>query len=473
MTDPTATPAPVPQSERRAAPRSNLLASGQPLWKIYLAFLGPMVLSNILQALSGTFNGVFIGQMLGTQALAAVSGMFPIVFFFISLIIGVGAGSSILIGQAIGARDPHKVKVVAGAALALGLSIGLVVALFGGFFTDVMLRLLRTPPDIMEEAHRYAQIMMLAMPGLLTFILLTQLLRGVGDTVTSMNALILSGLTSAFLTPALIRGWLGLPQLGVASAAVASMVSFVVALGFMVWKLRRIASPLAPDAELLRALRVHVPTLKLVLRLGLPTAVQMITISLAEVVLLGLVNGYGADAVAAYGAVNQIVNYVQFPALSIGISASILGAQAIGAGQTARLPEILRTGYALNLAITGTLIALGYVFARPLLGLFITRPEVLDVAQTLLHVMLWSLLVFGFGVITSSVMRSSGMVIAPTAVGIACIIAVELPAAWLMSGWWGLKGVWLAYPVTFCTMWLGYGLLYHYVWRQRDIRRLV
>jgi Na+-driven multidrug efflux pump len=81
--------------------------------------------------------------------------------------------------------------------------------------------------------------------------------------------------------------------------------------------------------------------------------------------------------------------------------------------------------------------------------------------------------VFGFGVITSSVMRSSGMVIAPTAVGIACIIAVELPAAWLMSGWWGLKGVWLAYPVTFCTMWLGYGLLYHYVWRQRDIRRLV
>ena len=71
-----------------------------PLWRVYLVFLVPMVLSNILQGLSGTLNGIFIGQMLGTHALAAVSGMFPIVFFFISLVIGIGAGASVLIGQA-------------------------------------------------------------------------------------------------------------------------------------------------------------------------------------------------------------------------------------------------------------------------------------------------------------------------------------------------------------------------------------
>lgn len=74
----------------------------RPLWRIYLAFLGPMVLANILQSLSGSINGIYIGQMLGTQALAAVAGMFPIVFFFISLVIGVGAGASVLIGQAWG-----------------------------------------------------------------------------------------------------------------------------------------------------------------------------------------------------------------------------------------------------------------------------------------------------------------------------------------------------------------------------------
>ena len=102
--------------------------ASRPLWRTFLAFLGPMILANILQGLSGTLNNVFVGQMLGTRALAAVAGMFPILFFFISLVIGVGAGASVLIGQAWGARERHKVKAIAGTALALGLLIGLVVS---------------------------------------------------------------------------------------------------------------------------------------------------------------------------------------------------------------------------------------------------------------------------------------------------------------------------------------------------------
>src|SRR3569832_351030 len=99
-------------------------STARPLWRSFLAFLAPMVLSTILQSLSGTINGVFIGQMLGTRSLAAIAGMFPIVFFFISLVIGIGAGASVLIGQAWGAREPHKEKSIAGAAHALGQAIG-------------------------------------------------------------------------------------------------------------------------------------------------------------------------------------------------------------------------------------------------------------------------------------------------------------------------------------------------------------
>ncbi len=108
----------------------------RPLWRTFLAFLGPMILANILQSLSGTLNNIFVGQMLGTRALAAVAGMFPIIFFFIALVIGIGAGASVLIGQAWGAHEPHKVKSIAGTALALGLLLGLAVALFGGTFTE-------------------------------------------------------------------------------------------------------------------------------------------------------------------------------------------------------------------------------------------------------------------------------------------------------------------------------------------------
>ena len=83
--------------------------------------------------------------------------------------------------------------------------------------------------------------------------------------------------------------------------------------------------------------------------IGLPSAVGMVVMAIAELVLLGLVNGYGSDATAAYGAVNQVMGYTQFTAMSISIAVSILGAQAIGGGDRARLDGIVRTGLAFNL----------------------------------------------------------------------------------------------------------------------------
>lgn len=444
-----------------------------PLWRVFLVFLGPMVLSNILQALSGTINNVFVGQMLGTKALAAVSGVFPIVFFFISLVIGVGAGASVLIGQAWGAREPHKVKVIAGTAISLGLGLGGLVAIFGGMFTEALLVALGTPADVLPSAIGYARTMMLAMPGLLVFILVTQLMRGVGDTLTPLYALLISTAVSCLLTPAFIRGWGGLPQLGVTSAAAASIVSFAAALLFLAWLMRRRGHPLAPDRELLRALWLDPKVLKLVLRIGLPTGVQTVVVSLAQIVLLALVNRFGSDATAAYGAVNQVVNYVQFPALSIAITASILGAQSIGAGRSERLGAIARTGLQLNVVITGALVVVGYLFSRHLISAFVTSAPVIDVAQTLLHIMLWSCVVFGFQAVLGGVMRASGAVLVPTAISVVCIAAIELPCAWFLSQHFGLNGVWMAYPITFVSMLLLQTAYYLFVWRKKKIKRLV
>jgi len=445
----------------------------RPLWKTFLFFLGPMILANFLQSLSGTLNNVFVGQMLGTQSLAAVAGLFPILFFFISLVIGVGAGASVLIGQAWGARELHKVKAIAGTAIALGLALGVAVAVLGGTFTEALLRGLGTPADVLPLALGYARTMMLAMPGLLVFILVTQLLRGVGDTVTPLWALGISTAVSCILTPAFIRGWAGLPQLGVTSAAAASIASFAAALAFLAWHLRRTNHALAPDRELLRALRVDTGLLKLVLKIGLPTGLQMIVISVAEIALLWMVNGYGSDATAAYGAVNQVVNYVQFPALSIAITASILGAQAIGRGQPERLRAITRTGLKMNLAITGALVVLGYLLSRQVIGLFITSGPVIELAQELLHIMLWSSLVFGCASVLSGVMRASGTVLVPTAISIFCIVAIEVPSAWVLSHARGLDGIWMAYPITFAAMLVLQTLYYKLVWKKKKIVRMV
>src|ERR1700726_1207717 len=279
-----------------------------------------MMLSNILQALFGTINNVYLGQMIGVDALAAVSMFFPVMFFFVAFVMGLSSGATVLIGQAWGAGEPGKVRAVAGATLTAPLLGRTTFAVFGGVFSRPLLIALATPPDILEEASAYARIMMITMPLTFVFILLTAMMRGVGDTMTPLLALAISAVIGLIVTPALIRGWFGLPHLGVASAAWASAVSGLFTLLWLAGYLRRRHHPLAFDAAFLRAMRPNGALLRMVLRLGLPSALGMVVMSLAELVLLGLVNGFGSDATAAYGAVNQVISYVQFPAISIAIS---------------------------------------------------------------------------------------------------------------------------------------------------------
>lgn len=444
-----------------------------PLWKTYLLFLAPMVLSNFLQSMSGTVNSIYIGQMLGTQALAAVSGMFPIIFFFIALVIGLGAGAGVLIGQAWGARESHMVKAIVGATLLLGVLIGLVAAVLGSVFARQALQGLGTPVDVLDDAVAYARVMMWTLPFVLVYVLFTQLLRGVSDTLSPMLALLLSTVVGLALTPAFIRGWLGLPQLGIQSAAFAGLAGTLAAMAWLAWSLIRKGHPLAPDREFFGALRLDGEILGKVLRIGLPTGVQMIVLSLSELVILTLVNQHGSQATAAYGAVTQIVNYVQFPALSIAITASILGAQAIGAGRLERLGLILRTGLWINVCLTGGLIVLGYLLSHWLLGLFLTEESTRAMAEHLLHIMLWSLLIFGFQAIIGGIMRASGTVLVPVAIAIICVVGVQLPAAYWLDGQYGLQGVWMAFPVAYLGMLVLQTLYYKLVWQHQKIERLV
>jgi putative MATE family efflux protein len=451
----------------------SAFSTGQPTWKIYLMFLVPMMLANILQSLSGTLNNIFLGHMIGVKALAAASSFFPVMLFLISFVMGLGSGASVLIGQAWGAKDPERVRAVAGTTLTVGVLGGVVVALFGGGFAHLLLERLHTPADIIADATHYARVCLYAMPGFFAFMLITAVMRGVGDTVTPLLALIVSTIVGLVVTPALISGWMGLPQLGVTSAAVGFVTSFAVTLVWLFFYLRRKGHALAPNAELMKHMRIDGVILRSVMRIGIPTAMQMVIMSLAEVVLLSLVNDFGSNATAAYGVGNQVLGYVQFPAMSIAIAASILGAQAIGAGHPERLGSITRAGILINGAITGTLLLLGYLFARPLIGLFTQSPEATQIALNLLYIVLWSVLIFGASAVTSGVMRSSGTVMVPTLLSIGAILLVEIPSAWILSHRYGIIGVWMAYPITFITMLILQVSFYRLYWRRQPIVKLV
>ena len=443
------------------------------LWKTFLIFLAPLMLSNALQSLFGTVSNAMLGQMIGVDALAAVSVFFPVMFFLFAFVMGLSTGATVLIGQAWGAGERDKVKAVAGATLAVALLLAMSVALPGAVFSRPLMIALTTPPDILDQASAYARVMLATMPLGFVFLLTTAMLRGIGDTLTPLLALALSTAIGMVLTPLFIRGGLAVPALGVTGPAWASAVGNALTLLMLGLYLRRRKSPLAPDAALLRRLRLEGALLAKILGIGIPSAVGMVVMAVAELVLLGLVNSFGSEATAAYGAINQIMGYAQFTAMSISISVSILGAQAIGRGDAGRLDAIVRTGLLLNLVLTGGLVGLIYLFPRAVLGVFITDAGVLELARGLLVIALWSSVPFGMATVFSGAMRAGGVALAPMLLSISAIVAIEIPSAVTLSRTIGLDGVWAAYPIAFCAMFvlqLGYYML---VWRRRPIQRLV
>jgi Na+-driven multidrug efflux pump len=201
---------------------------------------------------------------------------------------------------------------------------------------------------------------------------------------------------------------------------------------------------------------------------------QMIISSLAAIVVVGVVNRFGSNATAAYGAVNQVLSYVQFPAMSIAIATSIFGAQAIGAGQTDQLRRITRTGMIMNLCITGGFVLIAYIFSERLLSLFITSSDVVVLTETLLHIVLWSIVLFGFASVLSGMMRASGDVLIPMVIGLGTILLVETPLAlYLSTTSLGLHGIWIAYATSFTIMLVLQAGYYWFFWKNKPIKKLI
>ncbi|HKW44408.1 MAG TPA: MATE family efflux transporter, partial [Candidatus Eremiobacteraceae bacterium] len=326
---------------------------------------------------------------------------------------------------------------------------------------------LGTPPNILAEAEGYARLIFLGMPFAFVFIGYVTFLRGTADATTPLYFLILTTVISVVITPAFIRGWFGLPHLGVGSAGMAFDIANTIGLAGLILYLRAVKHPLALDAETIHNLRIRWPIFVQLVRIGFPTGIQVVMVSLSEVAVITFVNHFGSTATAAYGAVNQIVSYVQFPAVSISIAASIFGAQAIGAKREDLLRRVVHAGVALNYAVGAVLIGLCYVFATDLVALFITSPATVAIAHQLLMITLWGYLIFGNSAVLSGIMRASGTVLWPTVNGIFAIWGVEVPVAFYLSRHIGLDGIWYGYPAAFLVALSLQTAYYTFVWKKQ------
>ncbi|PHD59978.1 MATE family efflux transporter [Bacillus wiedmannii] len=466
---------PPTDNNKEGAESHKLESESKPIWKSMSMFLVPLLLSNVLQSIGQLFGMVVVGRWLGVNDLAAISAFFPLFFLLVSFVIGIGSGSSILIGQAFGAKNEDRLKAIVGTTLTFTFIIGVVLAIVGSIFAMDIMRLMGTPENIIEISVHYARILFISMPVLFLYFAYTTFMRGTGDSKTPFYFLIVSTALNMILLPILIFGWLGAPKLDVYGAAYASVISTVITFIVMLVYLKKKNHPLQLDSTVRKYLRMDGELLKLLLRLGIPASINMILVSLSEIAVIAFVNRYGSDATAAYGVVNQVASYVQMPAVSLGITVSIFAAQSIGANRFDRLQKVVKAGIIMNYVIGGVLISLIYLFSRDILSLFLTSQTTIEIAHSLVMITLWSYLIFGHAQIISATMRASGTVLWPTVIGVVSIWLVEVPVAYYLSYHTslGIEGIWIGYPAAFIVSLILQYAYYKLSWQKKRITRLV
>ncbi|QKV55097.1 MATE family efflux transporter [Comamonas antarctica] len=439
-----------------------------PIGKTLLVFSLPILAGNVLQSLNGSINAIWVGRFLGEAAITATANANNVLFALIGLVFGIGMAATILVAQSMGARDLPQAKRVIGTSATLFGAASVGIAALGWWFSAQILIWLGTPAEAQPLAEAYLRVIFLAIPLLYLFAFVSAVMRGAGDTRTPFYFLLLVVLLDTALNPLFIFGWGPVPRMGISGSAMATLVAhcigFAALLGWLRWR----SHPLwigsaelrlfAPDTRILRALIVK----------GLPMGAQMVMISMAMLMLMGMVNSHGVQLSSAYGASLQLWTYVQMPAMAIGAACSSMAAQNVGARLWARVDATARAGVLCNVLMTGTLILIAVAADRYVLSLFLPDGSpALETARHLNHIAIGSFLFFGVTFVLSGVVRSTGAVVAPLVILGIALWGVRLPVAQWLQPLWGVDAIWWSFPISAaCAMLMSMGYYRWGKWRQ-------
>ena len=421
-----------------------------PVGRTLLMFSLPILGTNVVQAMSGSINAIWVGQLLGERALTATANANLVLFILMAVVIGVGVAATILVGQSIGMRNPDLARRVVGTGATFFLGIAAILALVGYALTPTILDWMGTPQDARPLAEAYLRILFVALPFIYFLTFLGMVLRGAGDSRTPFLFMILSAVLDAGLNPLLILGMGPLPAMGIAGSAMATLISQVVTIAAMlIWvyarkyDLRLTGANLAylkPDWSLLQSL----------IGKGAPMGLQMLVISGSAVVVLSLVNSFGTATSAAFGAISQLWAYLQMPAMAVGAACSTMAAQNVGAGRWDRVDGTARAGIWLNVGMTGALVAALYLADRALLGLFLPSGSLsIDIAVHINRIVSWGFIPFGVMIVLFGIVRSTGAVMPPLIILFISLAAIRLPFAELLLDSWGADAIWWSLIVGF------------------------
>lgn len=453
-------------------PAPHALASrfiDRPITPTLLRFALPLLATNLLHAAATTWAAVWVGQLLGAQALPAVATASVLLFMLMGAVMGMGTAAGVAIGQSLGAGDLGAVQRVAGCALAFVVAFSLAVAAAGWALAPAVIDALGTPAASRGFAVVHLRFTSLSMPAIFCYLVLVMMLRGSGDARTPFRfTLVWIGL-SVLLVPPLVR------SLGIAGVGLANLLGAGAALAALLATVYRRRLPIALRGQDIRHLRPERALLALMLRRGLPVALESIVTQGAYFVLLGLVNRHGATTAAAYAGAAQLWTYVQMPGIALAASMSAMAAMNIGAGRWPRVEQIALRGCLASLAVStaATLLiyALGAAFDDLPLRLFIRGDEaVLAQARHIHFIALWGWIALSVTMGLFAVVRANGAMLAPTLVFLVTMWALRVPFAMGLQPWLGDAAIWWSFPFGSITSALLAWAYYRWgAWRLRPL----
>jgi len=436
--------------------------------KTLFLFTLPILAGNVLQSLNGSVNAIWIGHGLGEAALAAASNANTILFFLLGAVFGVGMAATILVGQSIGANNLDQAKRAVGTSLVFFVVVSAIIALAGLALAEPLMGWMRMPEEARPLAIAYLRIIFLAVPFiyLLTFIGMS--LRGAGDSRTPFVFLVVNVVLDIVLNPLFIFGFGPVPRMGIAGSATATLIATLLSLIGVIVFLYRSKHFLRIRRDEIHYLKIDPTILKSLVTKGLPMGLQMIVMSSSMILMISLVNSFGAHTTAAYGACFQLWNYIQMPSIAVGMAASSMAAQNVGAGLWDRVNKVAMTGLAYNVLLTGTLVLIVYLFNRGALGLFLPgNGEAIEIAQHINHIAVWSFLLFGISFVLAGVVRSTGAVIPPLIILLIALWVVRIPFAYTFVNSWGADAIWWSFPIGSSVSMVLSALYYRYGgWRK-------
>ena len=421
-----------------------------------LRFAAPLFLGNLFQQLYNTADALIVGNMLGNDALAAVSATGTLVFLIISLFVGISAGAGVLISRYFGAQDYEKLEKAIHTNVAFSLVAGLLMTAFGVIFTPQLLTWMGTPPDVMDLSVTYIRIFFAGSLGLVLYNGLRGVMQAVGDGKNPLKYLIFCSCLNVVLDISFI----GLFHTGVGGAALATIISQFLS-GLLC--LRRLMHTDEEYRVVLKKIRFHWPTLKLIVRYGLPSGIQNSVIAIANVVVQANINDFGKMAVAGCGAYSKIEGFAFLPITSFTISLTTFVGQNLGAREYGRAKKGARFGMLCAIIAAEAIGLLVYLLAPLLIRAFTDEPESIGFGVDKAHICALFFFLLAASHSLAAVLRGAGKAVIPMISMLAfwCVIRVTF-LHFMVPIYHSIDTVNWVYPLTWALSTVFLGIYY---WR--------